>query len=92
MPSNEGHIHWAGAPSEDLTYLSQSLTIISEISNMVKTFVDPEGALRLRATSFSGSGLLLPSEGWQSIPGTNPTLEARMDGYYPTGYIRIRQA
>jgi hypothetical protein len=52
---------------------------------------DPTGSLRIRETNFVGTGLLLPSDGWQTIPGTSPILEARVDAHYPTGLIRIRR-
>lgn len=92
MASNEGHIHWDGSPDSEITYLNQSLTILSEISNMSTVTVDPRGTLRIKATGFGSQGLALPSSDWQPVPGTAPTLEVRMDGHYPKGYIRIRQA
>jgi hypothetical protein len=93
MPSNEGHIHWPGGPSDEVTYLNQSLTIAAVVSNMATIVnADPIGTLRIKLTGSSLTGLALPTDGWQAIPDTSPVLEARVDGYYPEGYIRIRQA
>lgn len=90
MPSNEGHVHWLGATEEEVTYLGQSLRITLDDQGGF------EGALLIRATNGTGDGLFLPnstlqSPHWDPIPGTNPVLEARHDGYH-NGHIRIRQA
>ena len=92
MPSNEGHIHWTGAPSETVNFLDQELQMTSEATNMLAVKVDPIGAVRIRAMGHPSSGLFLPTDGWQAVPGSSPTLEARMDGHYPIGYIRLRLA
>lgn len=92
MPSDEGHVHWTGSPADEVSYLEQSLTITAEVSNMTTVKSDPIGTLRIKAAGFGPQGLALPSDGWQPIPGTSPVLEARVDGHYPMGYIRIRLA
>lgn len=92
MASNEGHIHWTGVASDTVTYLNQELQLTSERSNLATAVMnDPIGMARIRAVGFSGTGLALPTEGWQVIPGTSPILEARVDAFYPTGLVRIRQ-
>lgn len=91
MASNEGHIHWSGSSDETVNYLGQELQLTSEVSNAITARVDPIGTIRIRLSGSVEAGLALPSEGWGAIPGTLPTLEARADGHYPTGYIRIRQ-
>jgi hypothetical protein len=92
MPSNEGHIHWGGSSDETVNYLGQELQLTSEVSNMSVVGSDPIGTVRIRLSGSVVTGLSLPSDGWQAVPGTSPVLEARMDGHYPVGYIRIRQA
>lgn len=92
MPSNEGHVHWDGSADATVNYLTQELQLTAEVSNMATTNVDPIGTIRIRLLGFVGTGLALPSDSWQAIPGTSPTLQARMDAIYPPGYIRIRQA
>lgn len=92
MPSNEGHIHWAGSADETVNYLGQELRLTSETSNKTVANADPIGTIRVRLDGSVITGLALPTDSWQAIPGTAPVLEARMDGYYPVGYIRIRQA
>lgn len=92
MPSNEGHIHWDGSADSTVNYLSQELQLTAEVSNMTTTNTDPIGTIRIRLSGFGGTGLALPTESWQSVPGTSPVLQARVDGHYPAGYIRIRQA
>lgn len=91
MASNEGHIHWGGLPDETVNYLGQELELTSEVSNAVSVKADPIGTIRIRLDGQVATGLALPTEGWEAIPGTDPLLEARMDGHYPTGYVRIRQ-
>jgi len=91
MASNEGHVHWEGADDEEVTYLGQSLQITANNEG------DPEGSLRIRLTGSNLTGLYLPnstlqSPQWDTIPGTNPTLQARQDGHYPPMNIRVRQA
>lgn len=93
MASNEGHIHWSGLPDESVAFLGQELRLTSERTNMASTAnQDPIGAVRIRAIAFPGTGLMLPTEGWQTIPGTAPALEALAGAHYPVGYIRVRQA
>lgn len=92
MPSNEGHIHWDGSADSTINYLGQELQLTAEVSNMVTVKTDPIGTVRIKLSGFGGTGLGLPSDGWESVPGTSPVLEARVDGNYAIGYIRIRQA
>ena len=92
MPSNEGHVHWGGSPDETVNYMGQELQLTTEASNMLTVTSDPIGLIRIRSAGSGATGLPLPTDGWQAVPGTLPALEARMDGYYPVGYIRIRQA
>lgn len=93
MPSNEGHVHWGGSANETVNYLEQELQLTSEVSNKSNTPTsDPIGTIRIRFNGSSLTGLVLPTDGWQAIPDTNPILEARMDGNYPVGYVRIRKA
>ena len=92
MPSNEGHIHWDGSADSTVNYLSQELQLTAEVTNVTTVNADPIGTVRIRLEGFSGTGLAMPTEGWQAIPGTSPGLEARMDPHYPVGFIRVRQA
>lgn len=92
MPSNEGHVHWDGTADSTVNYLGQELQLTAEVSNVVIVKADPVGTIRIRLSGSSLTGLALPTDGWQAIPGTSPVLEARQDGHYATGYIRIRQA
>jgi hypothetical protein len=92
MASNEGHIHWSGLGDETVNFLEQELQLTSEVSNVTTVKADPVGAVRIRAQGSSQAGLALPTEGWEVIPGTNPVLEARADGNYMIGYIRLRLA
>lgn len=93
MPSNEGHIHWDGSADSTINYLGQELQLTAEVSNMASTTnTDPIGTVRIRLSGFGGTGLAMPTDSWQAIPGTSPALQARVDGHYVTGYIRIRQA
>lgn len=85
MPSNEGHVHFEGVTST-VAFLDQELSLAMNVEG------DPIGAMRIKAVGFEGVGLYLPSEGWENIPGTSPVLQARVDGHYPLGYIRMRQA
>jgi hypothetical protein len=92
MPSDEGHIHWTGAADENVNFLGQELQLTSEVSNAVTVKADPIGTIRIRARESALTGLPLPTEGWEVVPGTDPVIEARMDGHYPIGYIRLRLA
>jgi hypothetical protein len=97
MASNEGHIHWTGTPNETVTFLNQEIQMTSERTNMSTTLVDPVGTVRIKASGFANPGVALPNSSaseptWTTIPGTSPALEVRVDGHYPMGYIRIRQA
>jgi hypothetical protein len=95
VPSEEGHIHWTGSADDTVTYLGQELQMTSELSNMATTAVakqDPIGSIRLRVNGSSLTGLRIPTDGWEDVPGSDPVLQARADGYYPIGYIRIRLA
>jgi hypothetical protein len=92
MPSNEGHIHWDGSADSTVNYLGQELRLTSEISNATAMNADPDGTIRVKADGSVSLGLALPSDSWQPVPGTVPLLEARSDGHYPVGYIRVRQA
>jgi hypothetical protein len=93
MPSDEGHIHWDGSADSTVNYLGQELQLTAERSNVANaTMVDPPGTIRIRLSGFGGTGLALPTDGWETVPGTAPALEARMDGHYAVGYIRVRQA
>lgn len=88
--TNEGHIHWTGALDETVTYLNQVIQLINDPQNPVK------GALGIRLSGSQVTPLVLPNSTnaaprWDAIPGTNPVLEARQDGHYDMGYIRIRQ-
>lgn len=92
MASNEGHIHWTGAMLDEQAYLGQSLTI-----SAAQETGDPIGTIRIMATGFAGTGLVLPNSThtepvWSPIPGTSPVLEVRQDGHYQANFIRIRQA
>lgn len=95
MASNEGHVHWSGVADETISYLDQDLQLTSNASNIkplaVNTGDDPIGTVRIRALGSVETGLALPSDGWEPIPGTVPVLEARVDANYAIGYIRIRQ-
>lgn len=91
MASNEGHIHWTGAPVEEQAYLGQSLTV-----SAIPETGDPIGAIRIKATGYVGSGVFLPNSShdapvWSVVPGTAPVLEVRQDGHYRGNFIRIRQ-
>ena len=86
------HIHWPGAVDATISYLGQDLAItVNEVEG------DPIGTLRIREASFVGTGVELPnstkaSVTWTAVPGTNPVLEVRQDGFFSTDYIEIRQA
>lgn len=92
MPSNEGHVHWSGLAEETISFLDQQLQLTSEISNISTVKLDPAGTIRIRLAGSGLTGLSLPTDGWQAVPGTNPVLEVRADGHYPIGYIRLRLA
>lgn len=92
MPSNEGHIHWDGSADSTVNYLGQELRLTAQVSNATVVEVDPIGTIRIGLDGSVLAGLALPSDGWATIPGTSPVLEARMEGHCPTGYIRIRLA
>lgn len=85
MPSNEAHLHFQGV-NETQNFLGQDLDLTTNNEG------DPQGAIRIRAEGYQSPGLYLPSDGWESVPGTSPGLEARMDGHYAVDYIRVRQA
>lgn len=91
MASSEGHIHWSGIGDETVDFLGQELRLTSEVSNATTVKVDPIGMTRIRLNSSVAAGLPIPTDGWRVIPETSPALEARVDGHYPTGYIRVRQ-
>lgn len=85
------HIHWPGAVDSTVSYFGQDLaiTIDEEVG-------DPIGTLRIKGASFVGTGVALPnstkaSPTWDAVPGTDPVLEVRQDGYFNPGYIEIRQ-
>ena len=86
------HIHWPGMVDATVTYLGQDLLItVDEVVG------DPIGTLRIKAASHVGLGITLPnstktSVTWTAVPGTNPVLEVRQDGYFDQDYIEIRQA
>lgn len=87
MPSSEGHVHWsAHATSAEVGFAEQALEIYSGNG------ADPQGSMRVRAVGEPGEGLHIPTEGWESVPGTSPTLEARADAIDPIGYLRLRIA
>lgn len=92
MPSDEGHFHWDGSPSSTVNVLNQELLLTAEVSNIVTVGSDPRGTIKIRQQGFVGTPLNLPTDGWQTIPGTSPVIEARVDGHYAIGYIRIRHA
>lgn len=94
MASNEGHIHWNTlSPITQVNYAEQDLELTAETSNMANVVKqDPGGTVRIRAAGFGSQGLAIPTEGWQAIPGTSPTLQARADAADQVGYIRIRVA
>jgi hypothetical protein len=92
MPSDEGHVHWDGSSDSTVNYLGQELRLTAEVSNAAMVKADPVGTIRIRLDGTSPPGLALPADSWQAIPGTAPALEARMDGHYPVGYIRVRLA
>lgn len=92
MASSEGHIHWSGLPDDTIGFLGQELQLTSEVSNMTTVKVDPAGTVRIRAAGSVLTGLALPTDGWEPVPGTAPVLEARADGHYMVGYIRLRLA
>lgn len=92
MASDEGHIHWTGAPVEEQSYLGQSLNLSG-----IPEEGDPIGGVRVKATGYIGVGLFLPNSTheepvWSPIPGTAPTLEVRQDGHYRGNFIRVRLA
>jgi hypothetical protein len=80
---------------ETVNYLDQELQATSDVSNIKTDAVnigdDPIGLIRICAVGSIETGLALPTEGWEAIPGTDPILEARMDAHYPSDYIRVRQ-
>lgn len=86
------HIHWPGAVDSTVSYFGQELVItVNEVVG------DPIGTLRIKGASHVGTGVVLPnstytSVTWTAIPGTNPILEVRQDGYFSPDYIEIRQA
>lgn len=87
MPSNEGHIHWNSlAVQIEVNYAGQDLELIRGNPE------DPEGSVRIRAVGSSTTGLHIPTEGWEAVPGTSPVLEARADSIDPLGYLRLRVA
>lgn len=91
MPSLEGHIHWSGSLDETVVYLDQSIQITQNPADAIA------GGLSIRQSGSGQAPLSLPNSSnasprWDNIPGTNPALQARQDGHYPTSYIRIRQA
>lgn len=92
MPADECHIHWDGSPSSTINVLEQELLLTAEVSNIITVTTDPIGTVKIRQQGFVGTPLSLPTNGWQAIPGTSPVLEARVDGNYAVGYIRIRHA
>lgn len=92
MPSNEGHIHWDGSANSTVNYLGQELQLASEVSNKATVNIDPIGTIRIRLSGSVLTGLPIPTDGWQAIPGTSPILEANAAGHYPVGYIRVRAA
>lgn len=87
MPSNEGHIHWNGfLDVTDVNYAEQDLELVKGSGD------DPQGLVRIRAAEEQTGGLAIPTMGWETIPGTSPTLEARADAVDQVGHIRIRVA
>ncbi len=92
MPSNEGHIHWTRVADDTVNFLGQELEMTSEVSNVVSAKSDPIGTIRIRLLGAQVTGLALPTQGWQVIPGTSPVLEARQEAYYMENFIRVRQA
>jgi len=92
MASDEGHIHWLGAADETVNFLGQELQLTSEVSNMVTVKQDLIGTVRIRLDGSVVTGLAIPTDGWQAIPGTAPVIEARADGHYPVGFVRLRLA
>lgn len=87
MPSGEGHIHWSAyATSTSINFAEQDLEIIPGTSE------DPSGSVRIRAVGDTSPGLHIPTEGWEAVPGTSPTLEGRADANDPIGYLRLRNA
>lgn len=87
MPSNEGHIHWStSSTTATANFAEQDLELLPGTSE------DPEGSVRIRATGDTGPGLHIPTEGWETVPGTSPALEARADANDPMGYVRLRIA
>lgn len=92
MPSNEGHIHWAGLADDTVSFLDQELQMTSEVSNAEMVRDDPIGTIRIRAARSVLTGLAIPTDGWEAIPGTDPILQARADGHYMIGFIRLRLA
>lgn len=86
------HIHWAGPGDTTVNYYGQDLMITA---NEVPG--DPIGTLRIKATSFIGTGVALPNSTEDApvvtaIPGTSPTLNVRVDGSWPIGYIQVEPA
>lgn len=92
MPSNETHIHRAAVGDEVIECVGQALLVSVSTDPS-----DPINTIQISADGFVGAPLVLPNstEGvpsWDPIPGTAPVLEARQDGHYPPGYIRVRVA
>jgi hypothetical protein len=92
MAIEETHIHWDGSAVSTLTVAGQELELTAEVSNAVIVHVDPIGTIRVRLNGSILTGLAIPTNGWEVIPGTSPVLEANSGGFYTTGYIRIREA
>jgi len=86
------HIHWPGPVGATVNAFGQDLTItVDEVPG------DPIGTLRIKESSYVGTGLILPNSTnaapvTDPIPGTNPTLMARQDGSWPSNYIQVEPA
>ena len=92
MPVNEQFVRWTGALSDVVTVFNQDIRI-----DMNMEANEPLGGLHIHAAAFAGTPVYLPnstnaSPAWDTIPGTNPVLQVRQDGHYPTDLIKIRQS
>lgn len=88
--ANEILASWMGGATESFTIYNQAIQI-----DLNTAPGDPVGGLHAHAVGFGGTPLFLPnstpsSPTWQQVPGTNPSIEVRQDGYWPLGLMRFR--
>lgn len=92
MPINEQFVRWGGAMSEAISVFDQDIQV-----DLNTDPGEPLGGLHIHAVGWGGTPVYLPnstnsSPVWDAIPGTDPVLQVRQDGHYPTDMIKIRQA